>query len=184
MNDRAAARALLGVGEADDEATIRSAYRRLVRRHHPDVDAATDAGSTTAALTAAYRLLLRTDDGSVAPPTRAGDDGASAGDPPVRLVADDTLALDLPGEEAFMVLLEVLHDLGEVTAVDDASGLVDTLVHFDDGGRVSLLVTLQGRAAGGTEVFCTLERLDGAPAPPIAPVVDALLERLRDAFEA
>jgi hypothetical protein len=39
-------------------------------------------------------------------------------------------------------------------------------------------VTLQGRATGVTEAFCTVESLEAHPAPPIGAVVALLLEEM------
>jgi DnaJ-domain-containing protein 1 len=56
---KAAARALLGVGEGATVAEITRAYRALVSASHPDRNASPDASAETAALNAAYELLTK-----------------------------------------------------------------------------------------------------------------------------
>lgn len=161
--DRRQAAALLGVEVDAGAVEIRSAFRRLVRRHHPDV--AGGDGADTRRLTEAYRVL------------RQPEATPSATDP-VATTTDDTLVLALPPDEAFDALLDAGAAIGDVTYVDAAAGLLEVLVTFDDGRRASALVTLQGRATGTTDAFVTLEGLgnDAAPAPAIvlAALVDAL----------
>jgi hypothetical protein len=66
-----------------------------------------------------------------------------------------------------------------VTYVDANLGILETVVEFDGWPTCSLLVTLQGRATGATEAWCTLESLSGEPAPPVAAVALLLRERIR-----
>ena len=54
-------------------------------------------------------------------------------------------------------------------------GLLATVVRFGEADLSVLNVTLQGRAYG-TEAYCTMESIEAAPTPPIAAVIDALVE--------
>jgi hypothetical protein len=166
------ARALLGVdphGNADD---LRSAYRRLLHRHHPD--RAGGDGATTRRLTEAYRTLT-----AAAPPDNA-ESAESPAAAPMVATADDAVTLALPPDEAFLHLVDAAARIGAVTAVDPDNELLEALVTFDDGRTASLLISLQGRAATGTtDAFCTLEPLrPGDPLPPVQVVVDALAAAL------
>ena len=78
----------------------------------------------------------------------------------VAKLADDTIGIGAPGPETFAVLLDACHRLGEVTYVEPCSGLIQVLVEFVDGPVCQLLLTLQGRATGVTEAFCTIESID------------------------
>jgi hypothetical protein len=160
--DAREARTVLGLGPDSTRADARAAYRRLVRTHHPDV--AGDGGArTTAAVIDAWRALQHVVDApaqqSVAPD-------------------NDTITLDVPADEAFLVLLEASHRVGDVTHVSPGDGLLEALIAFDDGRTCSLVISLQGRADGTTEAFCTLQALDAGPNPPVGLVVDALVEEL------
>ena len=94
------------------------------------------------------------------------------------MLADDTIGIGLPGYEAYSMTVDALHRLGEVTHDERGSGLLQVLVEFVDGPICQLLVTLQGRATGVTEIFCTIESIDDRPAPPIEAVTRLLLETL------
>ena len=61
---------------------------------------------------------------------------------------------------------------------DRSIGMLETIVRFEGGPSCSVLATLQGRA-DGTEAFCTMESIEATPAPPIRPVVEALVEAIR-----
>lgn len=190
--------AVLGLAAGATFADVRVAYRRLVRQAHPDV-AGPGATALTARLTQAYAVLraeaatLGPDAGlgtaDVAPPEPARP-GPAASDPPsaawraaydqaveAELAAGDTLWLRAPAPEAFAALLEAAGEVGDVAYVDRQLGIVEAIVRFEGGPSCSLLITLQGRSHG-TEAFCTLESLEAAPAPPIGPVVEALVAAL------
>ncbi len=93
------------------------------------------------------------------------------------LAAGDTLLLHAPVAESFAVLFEAAGRIGHVAYFDRQLGILETIVRFEGGPSCSLLITLQGRAAG-TEAFCTLESIEAMATPPIRPVIDALLDAL------
>lgn len=103
--------------------------------------------------------------------------GASSGGP-IRLLADDTIGVDDSAEEAFLVLLEAANDAGEVTYVDPDIGLIETIVSFPGAPASSLVLTLQGRA-DHVEAFCTIEALERGVPPPLAAVVEVLVDLAR-----
>jgi hypothetical protein len=156
--DRRQAAAHLGVDLDAPAGEVRSAFRRLLRLHHPDI--AGGDGAEARHLTEAYRVLRR-------PPA-----------PVTVATSADTLVLALPSDEAFDALLDAGAAIGDVTYVDAEAGLLEVLVTFDDGRRASALVTLQGRATGTTDAFVTLESLGNDPAPAPAIVLAALVEAL------
>ena len=161
---------------------VRAAYRRLLRAHHPDV-AGSDAATTarTAGIIEAYAVLR----------ARRGSDEEVAVAPPepeptpeplaYRVVGNDTVALGAPAEEAFFAILDVGHEIGEVTYIDREAGLLETIVQLEGGPVCSLVVTFQGRANGTTEAFCTLEPLGVGPPPPATAAVEVVTERLQAA---
>ncbi len=182
--------AVLAISPGATDRDVRVAYRRLVSAAHPDrAGAGPDATRQTARLTQAYALLRQiladAPDGRVpgvaAPPPaseagRAEDPGPEPA-PGVREVDQDSITLDAPADEAFAALFEAAGRVGHVAYFDRHLGLLETVVRFEGGPTCSVLITLQGRA-WGTEAFCTMESIEAAPTPPIAPVVDALVEEL------
>ena len=175
--DRTAALELLGVAHDADLEQVRRAYRRLVAEVHPDVSAADDATARTVALTEAYALLRHGPaepssvpaDHRTASPT---DPGAIWDGPAVTVtqVDVDTVAVAAPADTTLLLLVEAAHELGDVVYLDPSSGLLEVLVEFVEAPTCSLLLTLQGRANGTTEVFCTVETLAGDDAPPLEAV--------------
>src|SRR5215510_8621174 len=177
------ARSVLGVGEADGWEAVRTSYRLRIRAAHPDTQA---AGATTAAaarLNEAYAVLSRA--------KRAGRLHApvpSAPPPPppppvgVALVGGDTLLLAAPPDEAFALLLEAGHRVGEVSYVDRSCAIFEVVVRQDDE-TCSLLVTLQGRAHG-TEAFLTLEAMERPASLDPSRVVRRMLRALGGMLEA
>lgn len=166
--DEQEARAVLGLAPSATVDDARAAYRRLVRAHHPDV--AGDVGTqTTARVIDAWRVLRE-----AAPNTEIDVEAAT-----VDATSDgDTITLDVPADEAFLLLLEAAHRVGDVTHVSPGDALLEALIAFDDGRTCSLVISLQGRANGTTDAFCTLQALDAGPTPPVGLVVDALVDAL------
>ncbi len=176
---------VLGVGPDADPDQVRSAYRRLIRAHHPD-RAGRASSARAAAITEAYRVLREAPAGPTpsarrspraprstrpapTPSPRRSDRGA----PPTHRLDGDTLLLLAPADETFRWLLEAAHDVGEVTYLDRSMPIAEILCRFEGEPATSLVLTLQGRGEG-TEVFCTVESIEARPAPPVAAVVDLL----------
>ena len=155
---------VLGLSPAATFDEARAAYRRLVRTHHPDV-AGVHGAVRTARVIDAWRVVRDRVPRDV--------DVASVD------VDGDTITLDVPADDAFLLLLEAAHRVGDVTHVGPGDGLLEALIAFDDGRTCSLVVSLQARGDGTTEAFCTLQALDAGPNPPVGLVVDALVEELR-----
>ena len=189
MNNADAAR-LLGVAVDADPATVRAAYRREIRTHHPD-RAGVRSSDRASAIIEAYRVLAagpppaearptgRASAGSTSQARRpkpvVADPGPSAGEgaPAVVRIDADALLLAAPADETFRWLLDAAHDIGEITYVDRSMPIMEVLCRFEGEPATSLLVTLQGRGEG-TEAFCTAESIEARPAPPTSAVVDLL----------
>lgn len=177
--ERAEAARVLGVAVDADPQAARDAFRALIRHHHPD-RAGPAAAPVSARLIEAHRVMA-----TPAPPPSEWVAPAPPPPPSPRpvppvdaRVEGDALLVAAEPEVVMAHLVEAGHRLGEVTYLDRASGLVEVLLAVQEDGddhpaACSLVASLQGRAEA-VEVFCTVERLDGHPAPPVAPLVAAL----------
>ena len=168
--------AVLAVRSGASDAEVRAAYRRLISAAHPDrPDADPDATRRTARLTEAYAVVRRARAGQCA--GRAVRRRSCRAHRRCGVVDQDSITLDVPADEAFAALFDAAGRVGHVAYFDRHLGILETVVRFEGGPSCSVLITLQGRAYG-TEAFCTMESIEAAPTPPIAPVVDALVEEL------
>jgi hypothetical protein len=182
------ARSVLGVAESDGWDVVRLSYRHRIRAAHPD----THGVATTAAaarLNEAYAVLSRARRAGALHTAGAGGarPGAAAGHPPrrsapapppvgVAVVGSDTVLLAAPPDEAFALLLEAGHRVGEVSYVDRGCAIFEVVVRHN-GETCSLVVTLQGRAHG-TEAFLTLEALERPASLPPEQVVRRMVDAL------
>lgn len=165
--DVATARSVLGVAATATADELRDAYRARLRATHPDLNPG--SGSGTAAVVDAYRVLRdAAPEIPVAPP-----------EPLAVVVEGDTVTADLPAGDLFALLVEAGDALGEVSYVDRQVGLLEVVVHLPGFGACSVVLTLQARAAGHTEAWCTVEPLGGGPAPPVEAVAQLLASGLR-----
>ena len=178
-----AARLLLGVEPACSETEIRAAYRMLLLRTHPDINSKADATERTMALTNAYLILTSLEvDG--APDQReqpAEDHGRNAAPKPERIVeiqllSDLTISVGAPASETLMLLIDMAHELGEISYLDPSAGLLEIVIEFVEEPTSSVLLSMQGRGNATTEVFCSVEPLSGGISPP-ADAVARLLHR-------
>lgn len=183
--DVAEARTVLGVTAADGWDVVRSAYRARIRAAHPDTHG---VGSTPRAirLNEAYAVLSRAK--RAGGPSAARPAGAPAAPPAARpappapppvgvsVEGSDTLLLAAPPDEAFALLLDAGHRVGDVSYVDRSCAIFEVVVRQDDE-TCSLVVTLQGRAHG-TEAFLTLEAMERAASLP----PERILQRVVDAL--
>jgi hypothetical protein len=179
--DRDEAARLLGIAPTATAEEARRAFRALIRRQHPDrAGVGATAGATL--LIEAHRVLraapARTPGPGPAPGPRPAAGTGGSGTPVDARVEGDALLVDADPATVMARLVEAGHALGEITYLDRSSGFVEVLllVQGDDDpapAAVSLVASLQGRL-DAVEVFCTVERLDGHPAPPVAPIVAAL----------
>lgn len=166
--DLGRAAAVLGSPPGAGRAELRARFRRLLMEHHPD-RGGTDVA--TRELLEAYDVLLAaagsaaSDAGATEAPTADAGADPGASDPPpegarVWRADDDTIAVALPADEAYVALVEAAHRMGSVTYVDRHCGVLEALLRTVGGTTVSMLVTLQGRATGYTDVFVSLEAID------------------------
>jgi len=183
--NRDEAAALLGIASSSPPAEVRAAYRTRIRVSHPD-RAGDQATDDAARINEAYAVLRRP--AAPKPPKGGGrsvvDSSASghrrAGTPVVQVVDDGTLAVAIPTDELFLLLLNTANDVGEVTYADPEGGLIEAIVAFADPSLpvCSVVLSLQGRS-DRVEAFCTVASLDGTTPPPIADVVALLAARIR-----
>lgn len=195
----AEARALLGVGPDDPIDLVLDRFRTLQLRHHPDLVGGDDPDATgmSARLNIAVAVLRAESSAppsapgegvTTAPSSPAGHDGAehpladrgSFGDEdaPITIAIDgDSILVGAPPDETFVRLLEAGAGLGGIGHLDPRLGLLELVVRFEDGPTCSVLLTFQGRSHG-TEVFCEMESIEADPTPPIAPVLEALVDEL------
>lgn len=177
---------VLGLSGAPDEPTVRSAFRARLRETHPDLSAAADATERTVRLTTAYRVALAHLSQPVAspapaPPTAPPATAAAVVVEPlgVQLVDTETIGIGAPATEALPLLIEAAHQLGDITYLDPGAGLLEVVVEFVGAPTSSVVLSLQGRATGVTEVFCTVEPLSGGEAPSDEAVTRLLWRTLR-----
>lgn len=181
--DRAEAAGLLGVDVDAPPDQVRSAFRRLIRERHPDRAGERSTGHS-ALLIEAHRTLRSPAPRAPSAPPPAGPRPRPAAGPPVDArVEGDALLVRADPATVVARLVDAGHALGEVTYLDRSAGLLEVLllVQEPDDDRpaaCSLVASLQGRL-DAVEVFCTVERLDGHPPPPIAPIVAALAAEVR-----
>ena len=185
--DVAEALAILGLNADAGSDEARSAFRRLLQDAHPDLNAGSDASDRTRMIVLAYRTLRVALLGS--PVAVPDDSGRAAGShgcaspeaDPVTLLDADTIAFACPSTEAFAVLLEVGHRVGDVTYLDRDAELLEALLRTVDGTTISMVISLQGRATGVTEAFVTLEPIDRVrgPLPAVAEVAALVAHHAR-----
>jgi hypothetical protein len=183
--DEREALAVLELAPGATMAQIRASYRRLVRRHHPDV-AGAGATARAARLTEAYARLRAGPENAVAgtarppapsPPPPPPSPTAFEQAVEAERASGDTLVVRAPPDETYALVFEAAGRVGHIAYFDRHLGIIESIVRFEGGPSCSLLITLQGRAMG-TEVFLTLESIEADPTPPLQPVVDALVEAL------
>ncbi len=194
---------VLGLSPTCDEAAVRRAYRGRLLDTHPDLSDAHDATERTVRLTTAYRTVLaQLQDPGPPPdtsptPASTADAGpaAGAGAGPVSspgqsshpgaaelefdLVDADTISVTAPAGETLALLIDAAHRLGDIAYLDRGAGLLEIIVEFVGEPTSSVVLSLQGRATGVTEVFCTVEPLSGGDAPPSDAVTRLVLRTLR-----
>jgi hypothetical protein len=95
------------------------------------------------------------------------------------VVEGDTVMADLPAGDLFALLVEAAEHLGHIAYVDAGIGLLEVVADVPGYGACSVLWTLQGRATGFTEAWCSVEPLGGGMAPPTEVVTELLAGALR-----
>ncbi len=148
----------LGLDRTAQGADITRAYRRLIRKTHPDV-----GGDTAAAarITEAYAWLQQ------APPVKHPPPAPPPTDPP-----DEKLVLLLPPGDVFARLCELGHQLGELSYLDPESGIMQVTFTALNSVPCQLMATVIPSAdPRESQVEFTLEPLANGQPPPIAAVV-------------
>jgi hypothetical protein len=186
--------ALLGVTPESSPKTVRTNYHDLMRRHHPDVADLNSVSDSPvldpAILTEAYALVVaefsKTDGAKTSGNDLRQDSGPQISHSFPTVVANhdgDTIWIEAPPDEAYQRLLDAAAYLGGIGHVDRTNELLEVIVRFEGGPSCSLLMTLQGRIYG-TEIFCEIESIEALPAPPLAPVLDELVNLLNASHQA
>jgi hypothetical protein len=168
---------LLGVRVDDSIDEVRSGYRRRLFEVHPDHGGNSDE---TRQLVIALNVLARAHTNH---PVRSTTSQAQQDDVPgevVWRVDADTLALPLPADETYARLVEVAHQVGDVTYVDRQCGVLEALLRTRSGTTISMVVSLQGRSNGSTEAFFTLEPIDAVKGdlPTVQDITDLVASYL------
>ncbi len=162
----------------------------MLHRTHPDRSAASDATDRTVRLTAAYdavvthlRMVADVEHDREGPPSEEVTTGPQAAEAVVpivvQLVDGETISIDAPALDVVPMLIEAAHQLGEISYLDPVVGLLEVIVEFVDAPTSSVVLTLQGRANGTTEVFCSVEALSGGEVPGADSVAQLLARTLR-----
>jgi hypothetical protein len=163
------ARLLLEVDAAAGPAELRAAFRRALRRTHPDLHGGD--GTEARRVLDAYELLAGLPTLDLAATDLVTTDLVT--------VDGDTVAAELPAGDLFEMLVVVGDRIGDVTYVDPDDGLLEVLLQVSGHGPCSVVLTLQGRGAGLTEAMCTVEPVGAWPAPPPEVVAAVLADGLR-----
>ncbi len=184
-----AARLLLGVDAASSETEIRAAYRMLLLRTHPDISSKADATERTMALTSAYLVLTSVAADPAPTPVQTAEPVAEPvadqgrrkpqkkrEEIEILLLGDLTISVAAPASETLMLLIDMAHELGEISYLDPSAGLLEIVIEFVEEPTSSVLLSMQGRGNATTEVFCSVEPLSGGISPP-ADAVARLLHR-------
>lgn len=175
------ARRLLGVDGAAGPDELRAAFRCALRRTHPDLHGGD--GVAARQVVEAYELLASQPQPQ--PQRQREPDPVPVPVPEPMPVPElvtlhgDTVSAELPAGDLFELLVDVGARIGEVTYLDAHAGLLEVLLQVAGHGPCSVVLTLQGRAAGYTEAMCTVEPVGSWPAPPPEVVASVLAEGLR-----
>ena len=175
--DPTEARRVLGVTHTSTQTELRVAYRRLIRRSHPDIAADRGAHERAAQLTQAYAVA--TDalhdplDGRhpAVAGGRQGEQRARATPPAPGEAVQEQPVRGTSASSFHPTLLEACSLLGEIIGVDRSDHAVQVRIEASEFGDSSLLVQLEERDDDLVAV-CSLESLGGGPTPQIADVVD------------
>ncbi len=177
--ETAEAREVLGIPLDADAEEERRAFRRLVRRHHPDLAGATGTVPTTRVLEA-YRALRVARSAPVPAPATPAPARASCAPAASPVWAEgDTIVIRAHGEEAWVACLDVAHGLGEVAYLDGAAGLLETIVEFVHHPVCSVVLSFGAGTGGTTRAGCAVEALGAEPGPSDDAVAALVVERLR-----
>ena len=164
--------------QADD---INRAYRALIRQAHPDAGGST---AVAARITEAYHWLQRAGTEPSPTPKPAPPPQSARPGPPTAGKSDDSFVLLLPPGDVFARLVEAGHELGEVSYLDPATGMVQVTFTADNGVVCQLAATVVSGPPSDpgppdTRVEFTLDPLASGDAPPIGRVVAHLARLIR-----
>ena len=185
--DPTEARQVLGVTHTSTRTELQVAYRRLIRRSHPDIAADPGAHERAARLTQAYAVAtdaLHAPLDDRRPPEAGGRQSEQRAKAPPSAPAAVVQEQPVWGTSASSfhpTLLEACSLLGEIIGIDRSDHAVQVRIEANGFGDSSLLVQLEERDADLVAV-CSLESVGGGPTPRIADVV-ADLHRALDLLD-
>lgn len=189
---------VLDLAELPDSATAKTAYRRALRRAHPDLNEGAAAARTHAVVEAwsVIRVRLDAPEGQHRSAAQTSADRHRATSPPspppaavrnIFVLGNDAIAVEAARDEAAETVMDALSTIGEMTYVDDRLGIFECIVEFVDEPTCSVVCTLQGRSAtavvpnGFTEVMVSAEALQATEqAPPLAAITQLLVRTMRE----
>ncbi len=148
----------LGLTHDAHKDDISAAYRKLIRKAHPDVGGDT---AVAARITEAYAWLQHSAPRTVASPR------TSKAAP-----SDERLVLLVPPGDVFARLCELGQRLGELSYLDPQAGIMQVTFTALNSVPCQLMATVvAGSSPKESQVEFTLEALTNAVPPPIAAVV-------------
>ena len=159
MVDRDLALQTLGLDRDAQKEDVSRAYRRLIRKAHPDVGGDT---AVAARITEAYAWLQHSTPNTVRARTT-----------PEPVPGDERLVLLLPPGDVFARLCELGQRLGELSYLDPQAGIMQVTFTALNSAPCQLMATVvPGINPEESQVEFTLEALSNAVPPPIAAVVN------------
>lgn len=168
----------LGLEPGATPEEIKAAYREAARRLHPDV--AADDPDNHRRMTEVNLAYARLSGAGPLPAPAPPGHPTEAFEADVVLDVDGTLLVAAPADETFDRLVDAAERVGDLTYVDRSAGLLQLLVRHELGPWCYVTFSLQGRAVA-TEIFTTIESIDGRPTPPVDDVLALVVDELRAA---
>ena len=182
---------MLGIAATASWPEVRTQYRILIRRHHPDNghDLADIGVRTilTAQITEAFAVLVAAQtaatptldpDRPPEPPAPDTHVGASFRHPTVGADNTRVVLLDATPMEAFLALHEAFSMIGAVSYIDRLSLVLEAIVVPEPGRATSLLTWLDAGPDDATTATLCVESLGGHPPADLDTLVGRVAELL------
>lgn len=155
---------------------IRTAYRHLLRSHHPDL-VGPQATEAAARLNEAYSMLSGREAEVTAEPEN--DPGPATG--PIRDAqaqpGEQALVFPTAPGETYAHLFDAAARIGHIAYFDRHLGIIETVLRFPGGPSCSFVITVAPTSSGTVADFA-LESIEAKPAPPVGPVIEDLIRAM------